>query len=132
VYGLSNASLNVPWPKTQRLVPAVQTHQPQANRDWPAEVLQALADQNLGAGLADHDLPNTGLPLVIERALANPFVHWPEHRYGTRSSTLLSLSAAEGGWQLHMSEWTHPTDQLPFTASPRRDLNLHWGQIPNT
>jgi uncharacterized protein with NRDE domain len=94
--------------------------------------LQALADQNLGAGLADHDLPNTGLPLVTERALANPFVHWPEHRYGTRSSTLLSLSAAEGGWQLHMSEWTHPTDQLPFTASPRRDLNLHWGQIPNT
>jgi uncharacterized protein with NRDE domain len=132
VYGLSNASLNVPWPKTQRLVPAVQTHQPQANRDWPAEVLQALADQNLGAGLADHDLPNTGLSLVTERALANPFVHWPEHRYGTRTSTLLSLTAAEGGWQLRMSEWTHPTDQLPFTASPRRDLNLHWGQIPNT
>jgi hypothetical protein len=66
------------------------------------------------------------LPLSTERALANPFVRWPEQRYGTRSSTLLALSATEGVWQLRLSEWTHPTDQPPFTASTRRDLKLNW------
>lgn len=132
IYGLSNASLNVPWPKTQRLVTEVQAHPPRPSDDWPQAVLQALADQQLGSGLADHELPHTGLPLSTERALANPFVCWPEHRYGTRSSTLLALSANEGAWQLRLSEWTHPTDQLPFTASSRRDLELNWGQIPNS
>jgi uncharacterized protein with NRDE domain len=129
---LSNASLNVPWPKTQRLLAEVQAHPPRPPGDWPESVLQALADQQLGAVLADHELPHTGLPLSTERALANPFVRWPEHRYGTRSSTLLALSANEGAWQLRLSEWTHPTDQPPFNASSRRDLELNWGQIPNT
>ena len=132
IYGLSNASLNVPWPKTQQLVAEVQAHPPRPTEDWPQAVLQALADQQLGAGLADHEFPLTGLPVSTERALANPFVRWPEHRYGTRSSTLLALSATEGTWQLRLSEWTHPTDQPPFTASSRRDLELNWGQIPNS
>lgn len=129
VYGLSNASLNVAWPKTHRLVQAVTNHPPQANADWPSEVLDALADQQVGVGLCDADLPQTGLPLNTERALVNPFVHWPEHRYGTRSSTLLALHTAAEGWQLRMSEWTHPNHTPTFTqAQPRENR----GQIPNT
>jgi uncharacterized protein with NRDE domain len=132
VYGLSNASLNVSWPKTQRLVAAVQAHLPRPPDDWPEAVLKVLADQSLEAGLSDHDLPLTGLPISTERALSNPFVRWPEHCYGTRSSTLLALSAEGPDWQLRLSEWTHPTGQLPFSASSRRDAQLNWGQIPNT
>jgi len=127
VYGLSNASLNVAWPKTQRLLAEVQAHPPRPPGNWPEAVLQALADQQLDAGLADHELPHTGLPLSNVRAYGNPFVRSHAHPYGTRSSTLLALSANEGTWQLRLSEWTHPTDQPPFTSSQRRDLNLQWG-----
>ena len=131
LYGLSNASLNVTWPKTRILMNAVQDHPAQADSDWPAEVLRALADQSLAAHLNDSELPNTGLSLATERALANPFVRWPERHYGTRSSTLLALHAIQGSWQLRMSEWTHPTQAPPFTASPRLDHTMKWGQIPN-
>jgi uncharacterized protein with NRDE domain len=131
LYGLSNASLNVTWPKTRILMNAVQDHPAQADSDWPAEVLRALADQSLAAHLNDSELPNTGLSLATERALANPFVRWPERHYGTRSSTLLALHAIHGSWQLRMSEWTHPTQAPPFTTSPRLDHTMKWGQIPN-
>jgi uncharacterized protein with NRDE domain len=33
-----------------------------------------------------------GAPLAFERALAAPFIHAPERDYGTRCSTLLSIT----------------------------------------
>lgn len=138
VYGLSNASLNVLWPKTERLLQAFQT--PKTHPDhhsWPSPWLAALGDEQLSATLGDTELPLTGVGLAAERALANPFVRWPEHGYGTRSSTLLALRPAQASrhsapsWDLYISEWTHDPHQAPFSSAQRRDTCLkHWGQTP--
>lgn len=110
VYGLSNAALNTPWPKTAALksVLAAALHSPE-----PA-ALQAL----LWAALANRErapreqLPATGVPLAREEALSSAFVEFPEYTYGTRSSTVLLASARDSfdavrRWDVMVEERTH-------------------------
>lgn len=104
VYGLSNAFLDTPWPKTiqlrQHLVRAIE-------EDAPAEPLRerlwsALSDNRPAP---DPALPRTGVPIETERALSPAWVKLPDGRYGTRSSTVLTVDAPRGGrWQAHMHE----------------------------
>jgi uncharacterized protein with NRDE domain len=106
VYGLSNAALNTPWPKTVALRHAVQ----RALHGWPQD---PNAEDTLWATLAqrhtwpDDALPHTGVPLAWERALSAIWVDHPAQPeapasatdlgYGTRTSALLSVTqAAEG------------------------------------
>src|SRR5665647_1930991 len=111
IYGLSNAALNTPWPKTTALqsVLAAALHSPEP------DALQAL----LWTALANREralreqLPATGVPLAMEQALSSAFVAFPEHAYGTRSSTVLLASAQhrrEGArcWEVRVEERTHP------------------------
>jgi uncharacterized protein with NRDE domain len=114
VYGLSNAALNTPWPKTtalQRVLADALTAQAYAPAD---DALQA----RLWTALANRDraphaqLPTTGVPLAMEEALSSAFVDLPEHGYGTRSSTVLLASAQgdpEGArrWDVTVQERTH-------------------------
>lgn len=86
IYGLSNALLDTPWPKVGAGKTALQA------------ALNALPDERpLGELLRDDRthpddaLPATGVPLEWERLLSAAFVLSPD--YGTRCSTLLSLSA---------------------------------------
>lgn len=86
IYGLSNALLDTPWPKVGAGKTALQA------------ALNALPDEHpLGELLRDDRthpddaLPATGVPLEWERLLSAAFVLSPD--YGTRCSTLLSLSA---------------------------------------
>jgi uncharacterized protein with NRDE domain len=61
-----------------------------------------------------------GAPLAFERALAAPFIHSRERRYGTRCTTLLSIRR-DGGLRLREVTWddspipvaevTHETDR---------------------
>lgn len=106
VYGLSNAGLDTPWPKTLLLKHALQrsvshwgSHPTGA---WHAPVLDALLDMRWAA---PHTLPHTGMSPDWERRLSSPFVHMPDMAYGTRSSLLLRCLG--GQWEL--DEWTHPT-----------------------
>jgi uncharacterized protein with NRDE domain len=82
IYGLSNHQLDEPWPK---LVRARQRFAAELARDDPAPqaLFDVLADR---APAADDELPATGLPADLERALSAPFVR--HERYGTRCSTL--------------------------------------------
>jgi uncharacterized protein with NRDE domain len=90
VHGLSNASLDTPWPKTRRLVAALDS--------WCAKPEPTL--EPLFAALADDTpaddeaLPDTGVGLALERLLSPAFIRGP--RYGTRASTVLYLGAAGG------------------------------------
>ena len=105
VYGLSNAGLNTPWPKTQALMHAMS--QAVDARDMLADDLwAALANRRVAA---DAELPSTGVPLDWERALSAAFVDVPQHAYGTRTSLLMSAlrSQPEQPWQLAMTERTH-------------------------
>lgn len=85
-HGLSNAALDTPWPKLQRLKAALR--KAVTRHDEPealaAELFEALADRHRPD---DRDLPHTGVPLEWERRLAPVFIVAPG--YGTRCSTVL-------------------------------------------
>lgn len=83
IYGLSNHSLDAPWPK---LVRTRQKFAALIERDEPdaAELFDILADREPAS---DAELPDTGLPPDWERALSAPFVL--HGRYGTRCSTVM-------------------------------------------
>lgn len=81
VYGLSNASLDTPWPKLQRAKTALTRCLPAPSLD---DLLQLLADRQRPD---DQELPDTGVPLDMERLLSSAFIASPD--YGTRASTAL-------------------------------------------
>lgn len=102
LYGLSNAALDTPWPKTVALKQALQSHlQAGAEVNEAGLLLEALLHM---PPARDEELPATGLPIEFERRLSSPFVHAPEKSYGTRSSLLVH---AHGDGRLVMQEWTH-------------------------
>lgn len=84
VYGLSNATLDIPWPKVSAACSAMQEYL--AKPGSVAELAQLLIDPQPAP---DHELPATGLPSDWERALSAQFIHLPE--YGTRACTGLMV-----------------------------------------
>lgn len=90
-HALSNGPFDAPWPKT--------THLQGVLRDWAASASEAL--DPLWAALADRRaapdlaLPQTGIPLDMERQLSCAFVSGD--RYGTRASTLVLIDHAGHG-----------------------------------
>ena len=83
VHAISNAALDVPWPKTRALRDAM-AHWANGGDDDPAALFTALHDDRIAA---DHDLPDTGVGLAIERRLSAAFIRGTE--YGTRASTVV-------------------------------------------
>lgn len=88
VHGLSNAALNTPWPKLERLRAAVRDARALAGETQLAALRAALLDP---ARAADAALPDTGVGAELERALSAAFIRLPA--YGTRASTLLRADA---------------------------------------
>ncbi len=83
LFGLSNALLDTPWPKTLRARARLQQALAQ-NRMNPENLLPLLHERKRPG---DHRLPDTGLPLARERLLSSCFIVSEE--YGTRASTLM-------------------------------------------
>lgn len=76
VYGLSNASLDTPWPKVEAVKNA-----------WDGgDVEQAMRNPER---YPDRLLPNTGVPIEWERRLSAAFIQ--SEGYGTRAQTHLVL-----------------------------------------
>ena len=85
VHGLSNATLGVPWPKTERLTDALR--RALRHDAVPLDDLwRALRDETRAP---DGALPETGVGLDRERALSPVFIRMPG--YGTRTSQILRL-----------------------------------------
>ncbi len=84
VYGLSNATIDTPWPKLTRtragLAELLGREEPS-----PAALLQLLADTT-PAPVRDLD---DELPVDLARAVSAPFIK--TERYGTRCSTVVML-----------------------------------------
>lgn len=91
-YGLSNHLLNTEWPKVEK------------GKEELRDILKhEYSDEKLIASLftllqtsepyPDKMLPQTGVPLEMERMLSPLFIQSPE--YGTRSSTVLLMSKKE-------------------------------------
>ncbi|WP_192034830.1 NRDE family protein [Halomonas sp. YLGW01] len=83
LHGLSNASLNTPWPKValarQGLAESLVAD------DWPQASLSVMHDPDFSP--APDELPDTGVGLELERRLAPPFIRGDT--YGTRATTWL-------------------------------------------
>ncbi len=114
VYGLSNAALDTPWPKTQRVKNALLA-------SLACEDAEQLKQQNLDTlkerfKPSDHDLPNTGVSAALERALSSPFVAHPEAApsYGTRTSLVAVFQAGLG---MRITEITHAQAASVETAT---------------
>ncbi len=85
IYGLSNGSLDSPWPKVVR-----------AKAQFASLLCQSAPDEAYFEMLADttpapdHRLPNTGVSLEWERLLSPICIESPD--YGTRASTLVKVT----------------------------------------
>lgn len=106
IYGLSNASLDTPWPKVEK---------------GKAAFAAAIASSELNTGklfellndvetAADELLPNTGVGLEWERALSSVFISSPH--YGTRASTILAITYDH---HIHFIERTYQNSPHKWT-----------------
>jgi uncharacterized protein with NRDE domain len=126
VYGLSNAGLDSPWPKTIALKESLATALRAADKAAGAAELQSPLWQALASRspARDEDLPDTGMSPAMERPLSSAFVDAPERAYGTVSSTLLLVkrepgSSGEGRWAVQATEKTPVRTTAPTALSPR-------------
>lgn len=88
IYGVSNAALDTAWPKTRALKQRLRLALDTADSvdALAAALFVALGDRQIAT---DTELPATGVPLELERALSAAFIRMPERGYGTRCSTLV-------------------------------------------
>ncbi len=84
-HGLSNNLLDVPWPKVTRGKEALATclQKPDIGLE---KLFEIMADKYMPP---DHELPQTGVSLELERLLAPAFVEMPD--YGTRTTTVILI-----------------------------------------
>lgn len=120
LHGLSNASLDAPWPKVVRLRDAM-TVLLQQHDHLPGMVEGLFAALLDPTRAADTDLPQTGVPLPMERALSSVFIRTDDGRYGTRCSTVLVGERDGDRLRLHVFERTYAGDGgvLAYTQLPR-------------
>lgn len=86
-YGLSNASLNSPWPKLNTGVKKLQAYCRQSGPLDSEHLFTLLRDDTQAD---DALLPETGVPVALEKALSSIFIR--TEGYGTRTSTLLKIN----------------------------------------
>lgn len=85
-HGLCNHLLNTPWPKVMKGKDALQKVVQQQSKVESSDLFSLLSDNEEAE---DIHLPNTGVPLELERKLSPLFIKTPD--YGTRSSTVLTV-----------------------------------------
>lgn len=88
LHGLSNASLDTPWPKLERSRARLGRALAERDTDFAEAAWALLADTQRPD---DAELPDTGVGLALERRLAAPFILGDD--YGTRVSTWITWHA---------------------------------------
>ncbi len=101
IHGLSNHFLDTPWPKVENAKEELHRILDLPKDRLVPALFRLLADERTAT---DDKLPDTGLPLPMERAVSPIFIRTPD--YGTRCSTVL-LVDADGN--VHFEEMTFPT-----------------------
>lgn len=98
VHAMSNGAFDAPWPKSARATDALTRWLDAQAPDGALgeqdlatlePLFEALADTSVAP---DASLPDTGVGLVLERALSPPFI--AGERYGTRCSTVVLMEDA--------------------------------------
>ena len=123
IFGLSNATLDTPWPKVEklkaRLGEALKTAE--SVDGLSSQLFTALADRDT---FPDDQLPSTGIGRDRERVLSAAFIRTPDGAYGTRCSTIIITEKIKRQLVTHVFERT-------FTAGPglallRRTVLKDW------
>jgi uncharacterized protein with NRDE domain len=84
VFGLSNALLDTPWPKVEKAKAAF--NHTINNHFQMKDLLGVMQDSSIAA---DEQLPQTGLPIEMERAVSAMCIRTPN--YGTCCSTAITI-----------------------------------------
>jgi uncharacterized protein with NRDE domain len=122
-YGVSNASLDTPWPKTRTLKQRLRLALDEADslEALAGHLFSALGDRQTAA---DADLPATGVPIELERALSAAFIRTPERQYGTRCSTLMISQRVGRSLVTHVMERSYAASGA--VALLRQATVAHW------
>ena len=112
-YGLSNASLNSPWPKINKGVGKLEEYCQDGHDINPDILFTLLLDKSLAA---DENLPQTGVPIDWERRLSSIFILGDE--YGTRSSTVLKIDKQQN------VQWYERTYNNTATCTSSQSFNF--------
>ncbi len=123
IYGMSNAFLDTPWPKTLALKSAMQRALNKAmasgNESDLLDPLWAALASTERAAL--NQLPDTGAPVSQEHALSSALVDIPERAYGTRNSSLLWIQTgqtpADCIASLYEKSWPGDTVRLQWSLA---------------
>jgi uncharacterized protein with NRDE domain len=87
IHGLSNDSLDTPWPKVERSKRTMDV----LLRSHPEQLVEDLFSMLADRRPANEDeLPSTGIPIDWERKLSAPFI--VSDTYGTRASTVVLIN----------------------------------------
>lgn len=84
IHGLSNHFLDTPWPKVVKAKRELGKLLERPDAELPEALFRLLSDD---VTAPDEMLPDTGLPLEMERAASSIFISTPG--YGTRCSTVV-------------------------------------------
>ena len=133
IYGLSNALLDTPWPKTQALKVAMHAALAKADATDDASALTSILWPALAnpQRAALDELPNTGVAAALEHELSSALIDIPDRGhggYGTLSSTLMWVAAqpALGTFSATICEKTIAA-AVPDTQSPDQQMvRLTW------
>lgn len=123
LYGLSNASLDTPWPKVVALKDQVREaiDTSESLDALTTRLFDALADRTPAP---DEHLPATGISQDLERALSSAFIRTPDAAYGTRCTTLVVTERVNKRLVTHVLERTFsPTGGM---ALLRRSVLKDW------
>ena len=125
MYGLSNALLDTPWPKVERLKQRLRAavRESDATEVLADALFAALADRTV---VPDEFLPSTGVPLDWERWLSPAFIRTPDARYGTRTSTVLITERVGRRLVTHVIERSFSNARGPGVALLRRSTLKAW------
>lgn len=111
LYALSNASLDTPWPKIARVKAGFRHALAERDRGAQNERLFRLLANT--TKVADHDLPQTGVPLDWERELSSISVR--RDGYGTRAATVMRIGKEQANvTELNHNEYPTPGERSDF------------------
>lgn len=133
VSGISNASLNTPWPKLTRTQLAVSEHLTRIGASGAPnpKLLFDIMQDTRSASI--EELPDTGVGPDREKLLGSPFIK--NERYGTRCTTLI-LKRSDGMIRFHEkrfnsdgviigeSLWTVDTINKRFLSGTEETFNF--------
>jgi uncharacterized protein with NRDE domain len=116
MHGISNASLDTPWPKTVTTTQAVQAHLSVHDTPQPSALSQIMRNVDL---VEDTLLPSTGIGIERERLLAPPFIVSPQ--YGTRCTTLVLQHRSGACW----------VQEDSFNSAGEPTARVRWQHFPH-